>query len=310
MKKFLTRLFRILLRNFLVSLLPVNLQRKIAQLGFPNLCSKNKKIDYIGNVFRSDFKIQASTFSTIERVSTSYFIDKTEPALGMNKINFENFVCIDVGANIGSMSLFMIHLKAKKVIAFEPGPSYYKLCKNIALNKLDNKIIPINLGVNTESDKFVWEEVGNYHNGYLKSLGTRLPNKNEKNIVETINLDEYLEKIGEKVIDFIKYDIEGMELKAIMGSKETIRASKPILAVEVQEGSSKLFGYDCITPIFEYLYSLNYETYFCYKNKFVLFEYPEIKMNKNYQVLYKKQIPNFIGDVFFIHPEKKNLIKN
>ena len=310
MNKFFTRLLRIILRNFLVSFLPVSLQKKIAQLGFPNFCSKNKKIEYIGNVFRSNLKIYASTFSTIERVSTSYFIDKTEPASGMKNINFENFVCIDVGANIGSMSLLMVYLKAKKVLAFEPGPSYEKLCQNITLNNKENKIIPINFGVNTENNKFIWEEIGNHHNGYLKSLGTRLLNKNDKNIVETINLDEYLEKIGENVIDFIKYDIEGMELKAIMGSKKTISDNKPILVVEVQEGSSKFFGYDCINPIFEFMYSLNYQSYFYFKNKFVLFNFPEVKMNKNYSVLYKKKIPNFIGDVFFIHPEKKYLIKN
>lgn len=307
MKK-LIKLIRFLIRNILVSFLPIKLQTKIAKLGFPNFCSKNKKINYIGNVFRSDLKIYASTLSTIERVSTSYYIDKTEPALGMKKIKFENFVCIDVGANIGSISLLMISLKAKKVLAFEPGPSYRKLCKNIKLNNLENKIIPINYGLNLENERFAWEEVGNYLNGYLKSLGTKIPNENQKNIVETIKLDEYLYKKNEKKIDFIKYDIEGMEIKAIMGSKKTIEDNKPIIVAEIQEGSSKFFGYDCVNPIFEYLYLQNYESYFFYKQKFIPFKFPEVKMNENFEVLYKKQIPNFLGDVFFIHPDKKYLI--
>lgn len=307
MKK-LIRLIRFLIRTILVAFLPIKLQTKIAKLGFPNFCSKDKKINYIGNVFKTDYKIYASTFSTIERVSTSYYIDKTEPALGMKKIKFENFVCIDVGANIGSMSIFMMALKAKKVLAFEPGPSYEKFCKNIKLNNLENKIIPINYGLNLENERFVWNEVGNHLNGYLTSLGTKITNENQKNIVETIKLDEYLHKNNEKKVDFIKYDIEGMEVKAIMGSKKTIVDYKPIIVVEIQEGSSKFFGYDCVNPIFKYLYSQNYESYFFYKQKFISFKFPEVKMNKNYEVLYKKKIPNFLGDVFFIHPDKKYLI--
>ena len=310
MKKFLIKLFRFLLRKCLVSFLPTSLQKKIAQLGFPNICLRDKKIDYVGKVIRSDFKIYASTNVTIEREATSYFINKTEPILGMKNINFENFVCVDVGANIGSISLFMIYLKAKKVLAFEPGPSYEKLCKNIKLNNLNNKILPFKLGVNIENDKFIWQEIGNHHNGYLKFLEKKSPSVDDKKIVEVVNLDEFLEKYGEQTIDFIKYDIEGMEYKAIMGSKKTIINNKPILVVEVQEGSSKIFKYDSINPIFELMYSLNYKSYFFYENKFNLFEFPEVSINDNFELLFKKKIPNFIGDVFFIHQDKNYLIKN
>jgi FkbM family methyltransferase len=309
MKKFIIKFLRFTFR-FLIQYLPIKLQIIISKNGFPNICLRDERIRYIGKVFGSKLKIYASTFSTIDRVATSRFVDKTEIVLGLKKINFSNFVCIDVGANIGAISLFMINLNAKKVLSFEPGPSYQKLVKNIDLNNLKNKIIPIKLGINEKKQTFIWKEIDNHLNGYLKPIEIKKLRIHNDNIVSTVNLDQYLEKIGEKKIDFIKFDIEGMEWKAIIGSKKTIQTYKPIMVVELQEGISKLTGKDSINPIFKYLYLQNYKSYFFYKNNFVKFKFPSVKLNSNYEVHYKKKIPNFIGDVFFIPEEKKYLINN
>ena len=51
---------------------------------------------------------------------------------------------------------------------------------------------------------------------------------------------------------------------------------------------SDIIGYDCITPIFNFLYKLNYKSYSFENNRFVDFIYP-----------------NFPMDTFFI-PKKNN----
>jgi hypothetical protein len=61
-------------------------------------------------------------------------------------------------------------------------------------------------------------------------------------------------------VDFIKIDIEGMEMEALMGAKETLEKCKPVVLVEKiksdSEGISSFliaFGYKIITVGLNYL---------------------------------------------------------
>ena len=49
-------------------------------------------------------------------------------------------------------------------------------------------------------------------------------------IIETISIDELL---GGKRASYIKMDIEGAELQALLGAEQTIRKYKPKLAISV-----------------------------------------------------------------------------
>jgi FkbM family methyltransferase len=49
--------------------------------------------------------------------------------------------------------------------------------------------------------------------------------------VQTITLDDYVMSLGLEKVDFIKMDIEGAELQALTGARETIRHFKPKLAI-------------------------------------------------------------------------------
>ena len=146
--------------------------------------------------------------------------------------NFKKNGCfIDVGANIGLMSIYTADcFPNAKVIAFEAHPKTYELLKeNIALNDLTNIAIwQYALGSSTG-------KVSIYDNWQVNRGGASLIIKTEDSAayqVEMIPLDEV---IGANIPDMIKIDVEGVELEVLKGAKETIRKYLPVLIVEVSD---------------------------------------------------------------------------
>ena len=80
------------------------------------------------------------------------------------------------------------------------------------------------------------------------------------NTVSTTSIDETVDKAGIHKVDFIKMDIEGAELSALMGAKNTIKKFKPNLAICVYHKK------DDLIEIPKYIKSINpgYDLYFNY----------------------------------------------
>ena len=51
--------------------------------------------------------------------------------------------------------------------------------------------------------------------------------------IKTIDIDTFKKKNNIQKVDFIKMDIEGAELPAIRGAKETIKTDRPQLAISI-----------------------------------------------------------------------------
>lgn len=148
---------------------------------------------------------------------------------------FQNFLqagdCfIDIGANIGLMSIFASKLVGKtgKVIAFEAHPETYKWLQfNIDLNK----------ATNIQANGFaLGKRNGNaliYDNWDINRGGASLVVKSaesESYPVEIKVLDDLLDE--NTIPKLIKIDVEGFELPVLQGAEKTIRAHQPILVVE------------------------------------------------------------------------------
>jgi FkbM family methyltransferase len=135
-------------------------------------------------------------------------------------------VVLDVGSYIGNHVIYFSKvIGAKKVIAFEPTLfSFNILEKNVEINTLKNVEIN-NLAVLSKS-------------GFAK-CNIRRENNPAKNqwhecnekLTKSVSLSEF---IKEKV-DFIKIDVEGMELEVLSGGKELIKKYSPYLMVEVMK---------------------------------------------------------------------------
>jgi len=60
---------------------------------------------------------------------------------------------LNIGAFVGESPIYFILKGAKKVYTIEPHPATYKeMLENIKLNSMEDKIIPINMGINYESN--------------------------------------------------------------------------------------------------------------------------------------------------------------
>jgi hypothetical protein len=92
------------------------------------------------------------------------------------------------------------------------------------------------------------------------------------------SLDNIVVELSDRIstIDLIKIDIESMEYLAVLGMMQTITKFMPALLIETLATNSNVRGYDCITPIFQTLYSLGYESFTFKKGQFQKFIYPNI----------------------------------
>ncbi|MHA2336197.1 MAG: FkbM family methyltransferase [Candidatus Hodarchaeales archaeon] len=133
-----------------------------------------------------------------------------------------NFICFDIGANVGTYSL-LFSRHSKLTYAFEPLPRNLKfLLKTIKLNKLKNiKVFPYAVADKTG---FSWfQEGSSVAEGKLDSGGTLK--------VPMIALDTFIEK-NKIEPNLLKIDVEGAELLVLKGGKNYLLKNKPLLLIE------------------------------------------------------------------------------
>ena len=151
----------------------------------------------------------------------------------------EKVVFYDVGANIGTHTLAIAKSLGEKVFvrSFEAQRMmYYMACGTIALNGLFNVEIE-NVAVSDINGDVIEIQLPDYTKsnnfGGLELIEPkRTDNMNmikyKKQNVITRTLDSYDEKV-----DFIKMDIEGMEDRALEGSKELFKRCRHTCFIEI-----------------------------------------------------------------------------
>ena len=143
------------------------------------------------------------------------------------KLNF----AIDVGVNKGQTIFFLKKInKNTRIIGFEPHKALYsKLTERIK----DSKIKIFNLGCSDQEGEAIFKEnilsesssfeTVNENSRWLKKKETILGLKNEKLVIneyniKTIRLNNFIQKeFNDLIIDMIKIDVEGHELKVLNG---------------------------------------------------------------------------------------------
>ena len=137
-------------------------------------------------------------------------------------------VFVDVGANVGNHTLFAaLFMGASRVIAFEPNPPAMALLRaNVALNRLADKVGLTHLGWGL-SDA---EGAGFSAVTKRANLGATRLVADGKGGLSVRTGDAML--VGQRV-DFIKLDIEGMEMQALRGLSATIATHRPPVFLEL-----------------------------------------------------------------------------
>lgn len=195
----------------------------------------------------------------------------------LQKIIKSTDFCLDIGANIGSYTMFFAK-NAEKVISFEP----IKLNKimiefSAELNSLENiQIEQIALSDFDGESQFlvvnesilsglVSFEIENQKN-YLRE------NYNAKvNKIITVNCKK-LDSYNFRKIDLIKIDVEGGELKVINGAIRTIKNCQPrLIMMECEDEALKLFENN-LHQIICKMESIGYQAFFLFKEELIPYD--------------------------------------
>ncbi len=200
-----------------------------------------------------------------------------------------NSNCIDVGCHKGEiMDLILKNAPKGFHFGFEPLPDFYE---NLVVKYAQNhqiKIFDIALADQTGETSYNYVVSNPAYSGLIKRTYDRPSEVDAQIRVKTDLLDNCIDK--DVKIDFIKIDVEGGEYQVLLGAKELIKSSQPIVIFEHGKGASDAYG---TTPslIFAYFEDLNYKIYTMSawlksQNSFTKEEFVnEYENNRNYYFL-------------------------
>jgi len=144
-------------------------------------------------------------------------------------------VVLDIGANVGLFSLLMARWAGKtgRVLAFEPAPeSLQALRTHIQLNLLTDRIAAIGCAVSdTTGEAKFYAHSFNGENTLSAAFARRVPVARPVLVpVTTVDAFCAAHRIAPALL---KVDIEGFEIHALRGAKETLRRHRPAVVVEL-----------------------------------------------------------------------------
>ncbi len=160
----------------------------------------------------------------------------------------EDPVVLDIGAHIGTHTVLLADLCEfnGNVIAIEPDKNNRKLLK---FNTKEYKnVLIIDKVISDRLDEKTIRHT--YPNGSMLNTGdlsfvpqsfvpqSFIPGKESEDSVESITLDS----LNLKKCNFIKVDIQGAEIKFLLGGLNTIKKFKPIMIIEAENHTLIRFG--------------------------------------------------------------------
>ena len=160
------------------------------------------------------------------------YSDKDELYDELNGKEIESY--IDAGAYNGDTAKEAIEYfpRLREIIAIEPDPKNYKKLVKFSDTVTSPKISAVNAAV--------WSEVGGgeflasgNRNSSVSSTASYQHKDTEVNLISIDSLNASP--------DYIKYDVEGAELDALIGSRNTIISHKPTMLVSLYHRSRDIF---------------------------------------------------------------------
>lgn len=148
-------------------------------------------------------------------------------------LNLDSYnAAVDLGAYDGDTARELIELcpNIKTITAFEPDRRNFRKLSSYAEN--ENRIIPINAAAWKESSTLKFDDSGNRNAG-LDESGTS--KRHAEVIAKTVDSTVSCR------VDYIKYDVEGSEEEALIGSINTINTYKPDLLISVYHRTEDLY---------------------------------------------------------------------
>ena len=168
---------------------------------------------------------------------------------------------IDIGANIGLISLFVLSENSKaKVYAFEPGPHQADLLlKTIEKNNIKDRLIFERIAL-SNSDSYLEFFIHNTKDvsgdGFIDTERAGVTTSIK---VKSKRLDDWWNEQQKPQIDMIKIDTEGAEFWVLEGASELIKTCRPLILTEMSKLNYCNYPYneyDVLDLLHKYQYSV------------------------------------------------------
>ena len=163
------------------------------------------------------------------------FFGQLDPKISwvVNRTLSKGDTAIDVGANLGSVTLHMASRVGDggRVIAFEPQP---KLCEYLRATLNKNELPQVELmqmGLGAEKDTL--QLTVPHDNAGAATLTASIKNAKERFDVPVDRMDTVAQTLGLGPIALVKIDVEGFESKVLQGAETLLsKAPQPVVLFE------------------------------------------------------------------------------
>jgi FkbM family methyltransferase len=202
-------------------------------------------------------------FSIILKTKYGMMLSNDEAFFGKLFYNYGINTVFDIGANDGVKTRTFLKL-GKKVISVEPDPSLASIIRYRNLKRNDKMAIVEELAVGSENGEAEFEtKVFSGYNTLSKKWSEHTLDQGiftiKKIPVKLVVIEELISKHG--LPDYIKIDVEGLELDVFKGLNQKIRiisfeANLPLFLQETMEIVQKIKNL-CENPSFNYRIGAN-----------------------------------------------------
>lgn len=191
------------------------------------------------------FSYRASEFGCTGNIDYDHNAENATRQFLFDRVT-DGQVIYDIGAHGGVYTLTLLSRFPNLIVhSFEPQPE--ELIENLKLNSvLTNRVHAVALGDETRSVSMTTKERSSNH---ISDAGDRT--------VPLVRLDDFAREQNIPNPDWIKIDIEGMELPALRGAEQLLRNSRPTIICEIISQISGRYGAK-VSDLVGYLSSLGY----------------------------------------------------
>jgi FkbM family methyltransferase len=175
-----------------------------------------------------------------------------------------NAVVFDIGANLGWYSFAISKtIPSAQIYAFEPLPHIFDyLTVHMTLNNTKN-IQAFNFGLSDEMGQSTFFVTPN-NSVNASMINVSNSESAQKISVSLTTLDIFTEEHKVPMVDFIKCDVEGAELKVFKGASRILKNNKPAILCEMVRKWTAPFGYHP-NDIIDYLKTYGYSCFYINK---------------------------------------------
>ncbi|MDX1954137.1 MAG: FkbM family methyltransferase [Chitinophagaceae bacterium] len=206
-------------------------------------------------------------------------------------------MAIDIGANVGHMSICMGVVTGKEglVLSFDPNPVVFKiLTKNAELNKELTHIEPHNFAITDKEEEFYYSssEASFSNGGISKEKNSRHGKYTLDTKIKGVKLEDFLqEKYASKLnrLKLVKIDTEGYDKEIIKSIRGLLEKYKPAVITECFSKNKAEARYEQFNLLRDLGYSLYYFSSFTIDAEIIPIQTQEDMMNWKHFDIYAVQ---------------------